>query len=292
MKKSSEIVILLFLVTNILYCQNLDDNFDFYEYSDKLWKNLKMWQNQNFKEQILEETDFDNIFEPYDYSVFQTSPDTFHLIAKLPVYMDILTTKISFQFTQDLSDIERFDYIPDITYCDSVIIFDDSIKVKIIRGEKFSGSAINLLNDRFFLYRTLGLPKKFRPEYLKGNQQVKLFFHARDVDSLIYNSGSQWIKTMNRLSQYKIVYAGPLSIVFEDDMLTIDFYVLITTKEAYGHHFFLIKEVLYNENDELSIESIVVDFYPYVRVDNLLSLYGVDSSKVCKKPFPININRK
>lgn len=292
MGKLSKYCFLLFLFTISLDCQNLDDNFDFYKSTSDLWEKLKDWQNQDYREQRIGEIDFDKIFSQYYYEVYQTSPDTFYLIAKLPLYLNIITTELSFQFTKNFLNIERFDYVPNITYRDSMIIFDDSVKVKIIGGEKFSESVISILKNRFPLYRTLGLPQEFRPEYTRTDAKVKLFFHARDIDSLIYKSRSQWLRTMNQLSKNKMVYAGPTSVIVSNDLLKINFYVLITTQQASGHHFFLIEEVLRKVDNDFSIESLIVDFYPYVRVDNLLSLYGVDSSRVNRKSFLIKINRR
>jgi len=276
----------------VLLCQSFNDNFDFYEYSNKIWKNLKQWKTQDFKNSKLDEINLKKIFSLYDHSIHTVSSDTFRLDAELPIYMGILTTKLSFQFTKNLSNIENIKYIPNIAYSDSVINFDDSVKVKIVGNHDCSESIIHLLENRFYLYRTFGLPQEFRPKYPENRSRVKLFFHAREIDSLIYNSKDQWLQTMNRLSQSKMVYAGPISVVVADGKLNIKFYVLITTEEAFGHHFFLIEEVLTNTENEFSTESLIVDFYPYVRVDNLLSLYGVDSSKVDRKPFPIKINRK
>lgn len=274
--------ILAILIAPVLYCQVFGDSHDFYDYSNQLWKNLKQWQTQDFKDSKLEEIDL---------SIHTVSSDTFRLDTELPIYMGILTTKLSFQFTKNLSNIENIKYIPNIAYRDSMIIFDDSVKLKIVGQHDFSESIIHLLENRFYLYRTLGLPQEFRPEYIKDSTIIKLFFHARDIDSLIYNSSDKWLQTMNRLSQNKIVYAGPTSVVVADERLKINFYVLITTQEAFGHHFFLIEEVLRHLDGDFSTESLIVDFYPYVRVDNLLSLYGVDSLKVDIKPFPIKINR-
>ncbi|MCK4446361.1 MAG: hypothetical protein KAW56_04695 [Candidatus Marinimicrobia bacterium] len=291
MRKLLTIGILLFLVTLVLYGQGFEGNFDFYEYSNKIWKSLKQWQTQDFKDSKLEGINLKEIFSLYDYSIHTVSSDTFRLDAELPIYMGILTTKLSLQFTKNLSNIENIKYIPNIAYCDGVISFDDSVKVKIVGKNDFSESIIHLLENRFYLYRTLGLPQELRPGRLKDSTGVKLFFHARNIDSLLYSSTNKWLQTMNRLSQNKIVFAGPTSVVIADEKLIVNFYVLITTEEAFGHHFFLIEEVLANTENDFSTESLTVDFYPYVRVDNLLSLYGVDSSRVERKPFPIKINR-
>ncbi|MBU4443923.1 hypothetical protein KJ656_02420 [bacterium] len=280
--KLSNIGILLFLITLVLHGQGFEDNFDFYEHANNLLKNLKQWQTQDFKDSKLEEIDL---------SIHTVSSDTFRLDTELPIYMGILTTKLSFQFTKNLSNIENIKYIPNIAYSDSMIIFDDSVKVKIVGKHDCSDSSIRLFGDRLYLYRSLGLPQEFRPEYIKDSTIIKLFFHARDVDSLIYNSSDKWVQTMNRLSQNKIVYAGPTSVVVADERLNVNFYILITSPEAFGHHFFLISETLNSENGAYLTKKLIVDFYPYVRVDNLLSLYGVDSLKVDIKPFPIKINR-
>jgi len=292
LRKLLPTVILLFLVTLVLHGQGFEDNFDFYEYSNILWKNLKQWQTQDFKDSKLEEIDFKEIFSLYDLSIDTVSSDTFRLDTELPIYMGILTTKLSIQFTENISNIENIKYIPNIAYYDRMIIFDDSVKVKIIGKHDCSDSVIRLLGDKFYLYRSLGLPQEFRPEYIKDSTGIKLFFHARDVDSLLYRSTDKWLQTMNRLSQNKMVYAGPTSVSINGERLKIDFYILITTTEAFGHHFFLISETLNSENGVYLTEKLIVDFYPYVRVDNLLSLYRVDSSKVDRKPFPIKINGK
>lgn len=293
MKILFKIIVSFFLVTIILFCQVFEREFDFYEHSIKLWEHLNKWQVKapTLLSSNTEDIAIKNVFANYNYSIDTSSNGVVRLNAKLPIYMNIISTELSYLCSKNLSNNNDYEFATNIRYNDSLLIFDDSITVKIEGNRQLSDSIFNLLAYRFYLYRTLGLPQNFRPEYNEERESVKLFFHAFDIDSLLYKSKKQWLQTMNKLSQNKIVYAGPSSIILNDEKLMINFYVLITTQEASGHHFFLIEEVLKHIDNEFPTINITVDFYPYVRVDNLLSLYRTKSSIMNKEIFQIKINR-
>ena len=70
------------------------------------------------------------------------------------------------------------------------------------------------------------------------------------------------------------VYAGPVKISYIEKNIDLVFYIVLTIDNAVGHHFLLIEELYSYTNTHIIPIRAIVHFYPYIRLDNLQSLFG------------------
>jgi hypothetical protein len=75
------------------------------------------------------------------------------------------------------------------------------------------------------------------------------------------------------ISNGKLIYSGVIEPIVQPDHATVNFYLLLTVPGSRGHHFLEWEESVFNLNGTWKSESIIVVFTPYVRTDNLKSLF-------------------
>lgn len=257
--------------------QTLEGNIDIYERMNVLRAKLSEWNIDPpllVEDTVFSFIDFERVFEGYEIDTKILSPDLMRYDVRLPLYLGVLSTNLNFHVKYNAGKRPVVKYISGLLQSDEGIVFDDSSLILVRSNARIKDSVEEIIGNRLHLYRTLGLPKIFRPVPQSVNAPVTLYFHGRDVDSLRYDSMVEWIKTMRQLSFGMLVYAGPVSTELEGESVMLSFYITLTTEEAYGHHYFLVEERLKFSHNHLAIDKITVHFYPYVRVDNLLSLYS------------------
>ena len=289
-------VVFLLIIPVYTEGQTLEENVDIYERMNVLRAKLGEWKIEPplFEEDtVFSSVDFESVFEGYEIDTKVLSPDLMRLDVRLPLYLGVLSTNLNFQVKYDAgSKRPVIKYISGLQQSEEGIVFDDSSLILVRSSARLKDSIEKIISKRLHLYRTLGLPELFRPVPQSVNAPVTLYFHGRDVDSLRYDSIMEWIKTMRQLSFGKLVYAGPVSTELEGENAMLSFYIALTTEEAHGHHYFLVEERLRVNHNHLAIDKITVHFYPYVRVDNLLSLYSNYSQGNNRGEMPAIIKRR
>jgi len=260
-----------------LFGQGFEDQADIYDNMVRLLEELRLWKDQPPEiapVKTSDSIDIEAIFSSYDYHITQYEPGTTHLEAQLPPYLGLISSRVSFTLCWRQGSGLSVQFTPQVVTKEGWLIYDDSASVAIKGFTQLPLTLVNSLSYQLQLYRTLGLPPLFRPTSPLNASSVMLYFHGRDTDSLTYCSYNHWLATMYTLSEKMMVYAVPTSITHEGDILTMRFYLVLTTEEAYGNHFIIVDESYWAESDPLSRIGTTVHFYPFVRVDNLLSLYG------------------
>ena len=291
----TELVLFLLFIPVHTEGQTLEENFDIYERMNVLRAKLSEWKIEPplfVEDTVLSFSDFEGVFEGYEITTKILSPDLMRYDVRLPLYLGVLSTNLNFHVKYDAGNRPVVKYISSLLQSEEGIVFDDSSLILVRSSARLKDSAEEIIGNRLHLYRTLGLPKIFRPVPQSMSAPVTLYFHGRDVDSLRYDSMVEWIKTMHQLSFRMLVYAGPVSTELEGENALLSFYIALTTEEARGHHYFLVEERLRVYQNHLASDKITVHFYPYVRVDNLLSLYGNYSHGNNSEKMPAIIKRR
>ena len=289
------LVVFLLFIPVYTESQTLEENIDIYERMNILRAKLSEWKIDPpllVEDTVFSFMDFESVFKGYEIDVKILSPDLMRYDVRLPLYLGVLSTNLNFQVKYDVGKLPVVKYISGILKTEEGIVFDDSSLILVRSSARLKDSVEKIISKRLHLYRTLGLPKLFRPVPQSVSAPVTLYYHGRDVDSLRYDSMGVWLKTMRQLSSGMHVYAGPVSIELEGENAVLSFYIALTTEEARGHHYFLVEERLRVNHNHLAIDKITVHFYPYVRVDNLLSLYSDYSHGNNRVKMPAIIKRR
>lgn len=279
----------------ILRAQTLESGPDMYDKMGKLWN----WFNQPIEENShqeqseslnLAEIDFDQVFKLYSYHMKSTAINTIELTASLPPYLGVMDSRLKFELVTKPNGKQIAQYHSNFGL-DSALKKIQGFK-ELFDSDSLTGKRLlNLMDRQNQIFLTLGLPTAFQPNEFNTNSGVLMYFHAQRLDSLKFNTFMAWIKKMSVLSWGKLIYAGPVSIKKYSDGFTIRFYISMTTPEARGHHFFIIDENYSNGKNGYGLSQTTAHLFPYVRVDNLLSLYGGfsgDSTKI----IPLKIKVK
>lgn len=284
----------LVVITVLLNSQSFDTGPDIYEMTSELWERMTQFKELTILPELHQDSTAEDLAEMlygYDYELKETTPGTTYVRAVLPPYLGILTTEVSFFLYEVDNGSDQVEFISPVEERHGTLVFDDSLVVEVPEGQSLTLVQRKEVDRFLHVLRTLALLPPISPKPPEENIPVTLFFHGRDVDSLRYNTIGHWIQFMRSLAYGNLVYAGPIAVENKHESFVIRFYVAITGPNDPGHHFFVI-DILYEwdgETVELSWAS--AHFYPYVRIDNLLSLYGDYSRREGSQLFPIKILR-
>lgn len=286
-----------FLLAVPLYGQFTGDSTDIYVHLSRLWERLSTIRdssseavdNRAITTDLL---DLSSVFADYKYQVVQVDSSTIRLDAQLPPYLGILTTTLSFMLSSDRENNFSVRYLSPLAEKNGQIVYDDSTVVFVEGREQLPPGYQALVVKNLLLYRTLSLPALFRPHLPTDQSPVVCYFHGRDTDALQYNTFNHWLATLYALADGLMVYAVPATVTLDGKEVTIRFYLVLTTEEAFGNHFMIIDEYYLTVKGSPVKTQTVVHFYPFVRVDNLLALYSSPTQRAKEDRFRLQNKRK
>ena len=252
------IIIVSFLIISVLplFAQPPD----IYAALDTLWNRLVQWQQFPPQTTPMDTLDLNELFADYQLNIDSLPNGERIISARLPAYFGVLTTQLNYRISVAGDSIN---YIPNLSIADQAIGNQPSVI-------SISDTLAALLNDRLWLYRTLGLPPPFSPTNISHQPQVRMLFRGRQSDSLYYSDAAVWLATMRKLAEGMTVYAGLMSMTADSAGTTVEYYIALTSPGARGHHFFKIAERLPMAGDG----EMRVEFIPFVRTDNLRALFA------------------
>lgn len=237
-----------------------------------------------------------------DYPRTQMWDDSERWDAGFLPYQNTFSTALSFRIIRDESGRPQFDYLPPFAVTQRRIVFDDSEEVELqdstipapdlieqlfggfqnesgefeIRNDVSCRSILwKLLAERFRMYRTLNLPRSFRPDPARDTDgvPVSLFVYDRDLQRIPFATRGSFLTALRWLAGDLRVYAGPTAVKAANQKLQISFYVALVNDAARWHHFLTIDETFEIHERSASTTACVAKLYPYVRVDNVRSLH-------------------
>jgi hypothetical protein len=268
-----------------------DSSIDLYEATRLLWQDLQARQQQSPAPSVATDTVlvWREAFAGYDLTVEFLALDSIHLQANLPPYLDVLTTQLEFLATGDSTAGRIEEYVRPFTLHGDTILMDNAVALRI---SVMTEAMLEAISHRFQLYRTLNLPDDFRPPLRPDSTPVRLYCHGRDVDSLDYPSLAEFTGTLRHLADRMLVWAGLVDVSGDSLEVTVKFYVLLTKAKASGHHFLLISETLRRGDSALHTTDMVARLFPFVRTDNLSSIFGDWKGADNPSPATIEIKRQ
>jgi len=285
------ITVLVFGISLQLSAQSNSNPPDIYKRLDSLWNWILTYEYQEFEKEILDfSAPLEFLFPNYELDIEPMDNTTNVLSATLPQYLGVLSSKL-FLTTQFINDSTwTFDFQPPIKYISNKVICDDSMEVETDGQLEISHLLLEEINKKTVLFRTIGLSSALHPNILDG-KEVKMYFHSHDVESISYNKYEEWLQIIQAISYNKLVHSGPISINTVNDSVSIRYYLSITSLESTGLHFLTIEEYYQNSNNSFSPLFSTVHFFPYIRIDNLSSLYGGSMNRGDNVKYPIHINK-
>lgn len=234
---------------------------------------------------------FNTVFQGYDITIDTSNTGIQIIQARLPLYLGILTTQVKYQIplAQESRGVQ---FINNLEYRNGLLYYDDSSAVDIDSVSANITGILNEISKKMYLYRTLGLPTCYQPDSLDdGDLSVTLLLHGRDIIPVQYPCYANWITTLRKMAHHMLVYAGPVKITKDNNSVSIQFYTLLTRKDGLRHYFFLINEKYQIKGNESEPVQLVADLYPFIRLDNLRSLYSPPMRSQRRERIPIHINR-
>lgn len=283
---------LLIVFSTVLPAQDHNGSPDMYTRINQITDSLQHWREHPPESGDTDTliTDFHAVFDGYKINIDTIADHTFEMVAVLPEYLDELTTSVKYRIKQDTIP-NKVEYIAEFQMSDSLLIYDDSSGLSLKNLDTLNQTVQNLLFQRFHYYRSLSLPAPYRMKsFYPDSVQPILLIHGRNVDTLQYGNFSSWAQTLRYLSHHMLVYAGPLSIRSLDSMrIELQFYIAMTKPNARGHHFMVINEIIRDSGINTLVSKYRIDFYPFVRTDNLLSLFKPSNQTMPNKKTPISI---
>lgn len=285
-----------FLFAVPMYGQFTGDNTDIYDHLSRLWERLSTIRDDHSeiipnRAITADPLDISSTFADYEYQATQVGSATVRLDAQLPPYLGMISTTLSFMLSADRENNFSVQYLSPLTEENGQVVCDDSTVVRVEGMDGLPPGYQVLISQELQLYRTLSLPALFRPPMPADQSPVTCYFHGRDTDSLQYSTTGHWLATLYALSDGMMVYAVPATVILDGRETAIRFYLVLTTEEAYGNHFLMIDEY-YTGSGTLSRTRTVVHFYPFVRVDNLLALYGSPTQRAKEDRFRLKLKRR
>jgi hypothetical protein len=269
-------ILLLWIWSGVGFTQIFTPPSDLFDANRQLLEKLRNQREISFQSDSLsngDSLDFSSLFAGYTLNWVTDSSGEILVQARLPLYMDVFTTRLDYRFRKNSIGTE-LEFVPPMTITAEGITFDDSTLIRARTPEHPPSFIHELLANRFQLYRSLGLPPRFMPTGNRLFVPAVLYFHGRDLDSIRYESAGQLCLALRTLAQGLVVYAGPTSLENEDRTLTLRFYLAMKSPDALRHHFLTIEESFHIWGEDLEPTACVVHLYPFVRADNLRTLYS------------------
>jgi len=148
------------------------------------------------------------------------------------------------------------------------------------------------LSRRLVFYRTLSFPRYWLTNDCApvNCKKIVLRFHHRKIETIEIDD-LHFLALMRMLAADQLVYAGLLGLNDTSDNRFAEFYLLMTGFETEVRHFFKIAETYEVEADTFSVSSLSLDLYPFIRTDNLKSLYA--DPEINETPFrePVRLEK-
>ncbi|MBU0509061.1 hypothetical protein KKH27_09535 [bacterium] len=231
----------------------------------------------------------ENVFREYEYRIWEDSLGDCFIRASLPTYLQVFSTELQYQYSIEDSGRLEVEFCSPFRESSEGIVYDSTL----VRSEgrlSLSHSAVQTLTNRFHLYRSLGLPSAFAPRECREAVPVTLVIYGRDADSLLFPTTAGFYGALRWLARGNFVYSGLVSFHEEASHFAMQFYVIIVATGLSRHHLFVLHEEYRESGNAIQLTAYAAHLYPFVRTDNLRTLYGTAWQSVVdtlfNPPFP------
>jgi len=255
---------------------------DAYERIESLIDSIRSWSQSTIPQSISREissknmSDTLNLMEFFSGASIESDDTTGTITIFLPTYMDFVNTSLKFSVIAEPDFDHRL-----INWHSPIAVSGDSVRL----DNEFSPSLSNLashpvllqnIGDRLIQLRTLGLSEIVKAHPIVDDSlRLNLTIRSRNTEKIEIKLHT-FIETLRRLSTGMLVYVGILEAsdnADNADNATIKYYLLLTSPKATGHHFLEWEEKISASGEVWKTISVQVVLTPYVRTDNLKSLF-------------------
>lgn len=215
---------------------------------------------------------------------FPTSEQKFdfnggYLRITLPKYQGMLTTILDYVPLKPAGNKIAFRWQVPVSIRTVVVdgdtldqLFVDNTRISSEKSVKIDSVMQDHVAQRVATFRTLALPPNYQaPNNVKAPTLVRL--RGKHVSEYIFDAKS-WHSVLVNFAQSLDVYAGMMSAESKQDSLITHYYILLTANDETEHHFLTCQERGVRKNDSIDIESTIVTFTPFIRIDNLKDLFA------------------
>lgn len=261
---------------------DIQDSISVLTDSLKLWANTTQMSQQDPPDSL----DWAALFPGAEILLDASAADMAFRI-ELPRYLDRLSTSLIYHKSPANAATGAWE-LP-LSVSDSAIWLDEEPAAYDRRALNAPGRS-KLLRDLLLELRTAGLPASLRHTATHTEaRQVLLRVHGRQIAEIPADPCC-WMGAICRMAQAGQVYAGIIDCRSNSSAWQLRLYALITSPNARGHHFLEFHWRFPSTPDRTVSDSLTVDVIPYVRTDNLKSLFGDARSQV-ESPIPVFIGR-
>ncbi|MBZ0263833.1 hypothetical protein K8I28_04120 [bacterium] len=230
-----------------------DDSFsqpDTYERIEELADSLRYWSKSSLTDlpelntaiQLpLDSLTMKELF-PGAKLIFQDNLN--RIIIKQPTYLETFSNQLTLTQTKATGNNNAADWSVLFDVQDT-LLFLDSMAIPIRKGVTVDSLLSRKVYQRILALRTIHLPLEVRAEFT-GDIDMHLSVKLRGRDTVYIPFNLQnWLYALGRLSVGRMVYAGILSIEGLAIGSETNYFVLITSPQATGHHFIEWSESLH-----------------------------------------------
>jgi len=248
---------------------------DMYAACDSLWASIVRLNNSN---DGCGEAEMGWFGFPKGYAHWNYSPN---LDRRLVIYPPDLegfpsqslsySAKHGDKFSDDKPENKYNPSIPD----DSVLVISREIRFPLKEALTRNPLIVpEFLHNRIYYYRSLSMPSEKRKEQNFPNwQNILLRFHHRRIDELMLTRERSKV-LLNYLAKGKLVYTAVLNYNGKNENQSAEYNILFVEHESQVRHFIRASETFSVNRDTLIAKNLTLDFYPFIRTDNLKSLYA------------------
>ena len=200
-----------------------------------------------------------------------------------PRYLNLFNSNESYSCTIDDSVVVGAKMNFSYSLVDGGILIQDSTFVKLEGTTPRSKEWHENLYKGVWIYKSINLPLVFQPIPPEINPGIELKIHGRDLITIRYPEYAGWYDFINWIMRENLNYSGPQSVVFGESDYEIKYYMLITNPAKSRHHLLVLNHFYSQDAESVQQTNIFANLYPYIRIDNVKSLFSSDKANNSEK---------
>ncbi len=265
---------------------------DIYAACDSLWATLSEISQQPVSDHgDVYECSLQEAFAGYDVRRDTISPDTVLYKVRLPGIEGLPPQILKIEMFHEGENDRRAIWMPCLVKKGDDWVLDDSLQFSLKLPGIDKNRIANIVDQRIKYYRRLAKPEPWDEGERIPWEQTTLRFHGPKLDALV--SSSHYLsEELRYLTLGCLVYAGLISLKPNEDSFSVEYYIIVTIPERSFHHFMTVKERYSITQTAIKGSWITLDLFPFIRTDNLKSLYADTKTDDPNRPrIPIELNK-
>lgn len=229
----------------------------------------------------------DGGFVDYDLLVLDKHENEMTIEINPPLIHNVRPVALKYHLEARPTGSGGFDIITDYIALNDKDIFK-TMEAHWNSVENMNEGVSYAINEMIQRYGSLGLGPRFSPRTIGSvSFRAAMFLHTAIPDSIVVMDLKSYHDILRILSHDKVCYFFPRSVSRERSDVTLSAYAFWSSKGQLWHHLAEIRETYRQQTGFYRLSRARVDFYPFIRDDNLLALFGFESDNSGRKSFRI-----